>query len=82
MGYGHAVFCAKDWVKQEPFLLFLGDHVYRSSTDICCSRQLVEIYQCHQTNIIGLTTMPAKIIHKAGIATGTWLEKSSLLSFK
>jgi len=79
-GYGQAVFCAKDWVNQEPFLLFLGDHVYRSYTDICCSRQLVEIYQCHQTNIIGLTTMPAKIIHKAGIAMGTWLEKSSLLS--
>ena len=23
-GYGQAVFCAKDWVNQEPFLLFLG----------------------------------------------------------
>ncbi|PSF37116.1 UTP--glucose-1-phosphate uridylyltransferase [Aphanothece hegewaldii CCALA 016] len=73
-GYGHAVYCAKDWVKQEPFLLLLGDHVYRSNIDKSCVHQLVELYQQYQTNVIGLTIIPEDIIHKAGIITGNWLE--------
>ena len=31
-GFGHAVFCARDWVGEEPFLLLLGDHLYVSDT--------------------------------------------------
>jgi UTP--glucose-1-phosphate uridylyltransferase len=30
LGYGHAVFCAKEWVSNQPFLLMLGDHIYSS----------------------------------------------------
>lgn len=79
-GYGHAVFCAKKWLEDHPFLLSLGDHVYRSNINISCSQQLVNIYKKTQKNVISLTTMPAKIIHKAGIITGVWQEKYSLLS--
>lgn len=79
-GYGHAVYCAKDWVNQEPFLLLLGDHVYRSDIEKSCVHQLFELYQQYQTNVIGLTIIEEEIIHKAGIITGNWLEKKSLLS--
>ena len=27
-GYGHAVYQAREWVGDEPFLLTLGDHIY------------------------------------------------------
>lgn len=30
-GYGHAVYCSRGFVGDEPFLLLLGDHVYISS---------------------------------------------------
>ena len=33
-GFGHAVFCAKDWVDGQPFLLLLGDHVYTSNNKL------------------------------------------------
>lgn len=79
-GYGHAVYCAKDWVNQEPFLLLLGDHVYRSNTDRSCVQQLVEQYQQHQTNVVGITIMTEDLIEKAGVITGHWLENNSLLS--
>jgi len=78
-GYGHAVFCAKNWVNQEPFLLLLGDHVYTSDTDIPCTRQVLEIYEKTGQNVIGLTEMPADIIHKAGCVTGVWQEANSIL---
>jgi UTP--glucose-1-phosphate uridylyltransferase len=78
-GYGHAVFCAKDWVNNEPFLLMLGDHVYKSDSEKSCARQIVEIYAQVNQSVVSLTTMPAAIIHKAGCVTGVWQELNSLL---
>jgi UTP--glucose-1-phosphate uridylyltransferase len=78
-GYGHAVYCAKDWIKDEPFLLLLGDHIYRSDLKKSCAKQIVDLYHEFDKNIIGLTIMPANIIHKAGCITGTWQENNSLL---
>lgn len=78
-GYGHAVYCTKDWISNEPFLLLLGDHIYRSNTNISCAKQLVEVYQKVNKTTIGLTIMPEEIIHKAGIVTGDWQEINSLL---
>ncbi|MBE9005003.1 UTP--glucose-1-phosphate uridylyltransferase [Fortiea sp. LEGE XX443] len=78
-GYGHAVFCAKDWVQDEPFLLMLGDHVYKSDTDKSCASQVLDIYSQVQQSIVSLTTMPAAIIHKAGCVTGVWQKTDSIL---
>jgi UTP--glucose-1-phosphate uridylyltransferase len=44
-GFGHAVYQAKQFVGDEPFLLMLGDHVYISSTKDRCARQLINIYE-------------------------------------
>ncbi|MBD2447009.1 UTP--glucose-1-phosphate uridylyltransferase [Nostoc sp. FACHB-152] len=78
-GYGHAVFCAKDWVQDEPFLLMLGDHVYASQTDESCAIQMLNIYQKVQQSVVSLTTMPASVIHQAGCVTGVWQENNSIL---
>ncbi len=78
-GYGHAVYCTKDWINNEPFLLLLGDHIYRSNTDLSCAKQLVEVYQKVNQSTIGLTIMSGDIVHKAGIVTGDWQEVNSLL---
>ncbi|MEH2333151.1 UTP--glucose-1-phosphate uridylyltransferase [Nostoc sp.] len=80
LGYGHAVFCAKDWVQDEPFLLMLGDHIYASDVEKSCARQILDVYEQLNQNIVGLTTMPAEIIRKAGCITGVWQELNSILS--
>jgi len=77
-GYGHAVFCAKEWVNNEPFLLMLGDHIYDSNTEKSCTAQILDIYNQVNQSTIGLTTMPAEIIHKAGCIAGTWQQDSIL----
>ncbi|HBE32340.1 MAG TPA: UTP--glucose-1-phosphate uridylyltransferase [Cyanobacteria bacterium UBA11368] len=79
-GYGHAVFCAKEWVNNEPFLLSLGDHVYSSDTDISCAGQVINIYEQIDQSVVGLTTMSAEIIQKAGCVTGVWQELNSIIS--
>ena len=77
-GFGHAVFCAKDWVDGQPFLLLLGDHVYTSNARSSCAAQMVNIYQQVNTSVIGITVMSADIIHKAGCVSGKWQSESIL----
>ncbi|PPS43288.1 UTP--glucose-1-phosphate uridylyltransferase [Chroococcidiopsis sp. TS-821] len=77
-GYGHAVFCAKEWVNNEPFLLMLGDHIYASDTEQSCTAQVLNIYNQVNQSTIGLTTMPAEMIHKAGCVAGNWQQESIL----
>ena len=42
-GYGHAVFCGRDFVGAKPFLLLVGDHLYVSGGQKRPAQQLVEI---------------------------------------
>ncbi len=78
-GFGHAVYCARDWVDNQPFLLLLGDHVYTSAIDSSCAAQMIDIYQQHNTSVIGITIMQAKIIHKAGCVSGKWKTEQGIL---
>ncbi len=79
-GYGHAVFCAKDWLKDEPFLLLLGDHLYASDNETSCASQLLEVYEQVAQSVVGLRVTPAEVIHHYGCATGVWQESGSILS--
>lgn len=79
-GYGHAVFCAKEWVKGEPFLLMLGNHVYSSDTVHSCASQVLDVYGQVNQSVVSLTVMPAEIIYKAGCVTGVWQKLNSILS--
>ena len=44
-GFGHAVYQAKDFVGNEPFVLLLGDHVYISETKDRCVLQLIKTFE-------------------------------------
>lgn len=79
-GFGHAVYTAKDAVGDEPFLLMLGDHLYRSHTEQSCAAQLMEAYQRHGTSVIGLRRTPESEIANFGTVTGVWIEDGQLLN--
>lgn len=42
-GYGHALYCAKDFTAGEPFLHMVGDHIYLNDAPQGCAQQLVEM---------------------------------------
>jgi UTP-glucose-1-phosphate uridylyltransferase len=79
-GFGHAVYCAREAVGDEPFLLMLGDHVYRSTTETSCAQQLIAAYNRHGMSILGLRRTPEEQLANFGTATGVWLEEQRLLS--
>lgn len=43
LGYGHAIYCAREFVGQDPFLHLVGDHLYVGRTEKGCAQQLVEM---------------------------------------
>ena len=79
-GFGHAVYCAKEWVGNEPFLLMLGDHLYSSEEEKGCARQIVEAYEQVGHSVLGLKVTPIEQLSNFGCVTGVWKEEDSLLS--
>jgi UTP-glucose-1-phosphate uridylyltransferase/mevalonate kinase len=54
-GLGHAVSCSKEIVGDSPFLLVLGDYVFKSNKEESCVKQLLEIHKKYNdSNVIGL----------------------------
>ena len=79
-GFGHAVYCAKEWVGNEPFLLMLGDHLYASDNNMPCAQQLMRVYEKTRENVVGLKVTPANEIHLYGCTAGVWKEDQTILS--
>ncbi|MGQ9683535.1 MAG: sugar phosphate nucleotidyltransferase [Anaerolineae bacterium] len=48
LGYGHAIYCARDFTAGEPFLHLVGDHLYVSLDAKGCAAQLVELAEVEE----------------------------------
>jgi UTP-glucose-1-phosphate uridylyltransferase len=79
-GFGHAVFRAREWVRDEPFLLLLGDHLYASEVDASCARQVLDVYDRLGQSVVGLKKTPADDVRHFGCVTGTWEEPDAVLA--
>ncbi len=79
-GFGHAVYCARDWVGNEPFLLMLGDHLYASDEVHSCAKQVLEAYEQAGHSVVGLKETPIEELSNFGCVTGVWKEEASMLS--
>jgi UTP--glucose-1-phosphate uridylyltransferase len=70
-GFGHAVYQAKDFVGDEPFLLMLGDHVYISDVKDRCARQLIKVYEHYMLDTItGVQPTIERLLHLFGVIKG------------
>jgi UTP-glucose-1-phosphate uridylyltransferase/mevalonate kinase len=79
-GFGHAVYCARQAVGNEPFLLMLGDHLYRSNIELSCAQQLIAAFDQYGMSTLGLRRTPEAQLANFGTATGAWLEDQRLLN--
>ncbi len=70
-GFGHAVYCAREWVGNQPFLLMLGDHIYISGQKESCASQLIGGFQLFNQSIYAVKQTPAELIYLFGTVTGT-----------
>lgn len=71
LGYGHAVYQARHFVNNEPFLLLLGDYLYVS--DIRgkrCAQQLIELASREDCSVAAVNPTIEHQISKYGTVTG------------
>ncbi len=64
-GLGHAVWCARDLVGNEPFAVILADELLKSSPG--CLAQMVEAYNETQGNVVGLLDVPPEHTDRYGV---------------
>jgi UTP--glucose-1-phosphate uridylyltransferase len=71
LGLGHAVWCARDIVGDEPFAVLLPDMVTMASgaRKSRCLGQCIEAYEKHGGNIIAVEEVPPEETHQYGIVS-------------
>ena len=65
LGLGHAVWCARELVGDEPFALLLPDMIMQSEKS--CMKEMVELYETTGGNIIAVQECDPAEAHKYGI---------------
>ena len=51
-GLGHAIYCAKSFIGNEPFAVLLGDDIVDAKTP--CLKQMINAYDKYKTSILGV----------------------------
>lgn len=75
-GLGHAVWCARNFIGDEPFAVLLGDDIVDSETP--CTKQLMMQYEQTGRSVIGVKPVPMDETQRYGIVE--YSEKKGLLS--
>ena len=69
-GYGHAVWCARDFVAGEPFLLLLGDHLYISGEERRCAQQVIDLAVSEECAVSAVQATREHLISRYGTLSG------------
>ncbi len=64
-GLGHAVWCARKFIGDEPFAVLLGDDIVQAETP--CLQQLISQYNNTLSSVIGVQTVPDDQTHRYGV---------------
>ncbi|WP_462405927.1 UTP--glucose-1-phosphate uridylyltransferase GalU [Gracilibacillus sp. Marseille-QA3620] len=64
-GLGHAVWCARKFIGNEPFAVLLGDDIVQNENP--CLRQLIDQYDETLSSVIGVQTVHDNETHRYGI---------------
>jgi UTP--glucose-1-phosphate uridylyltransferase len=71
-GLGHAIYCAKSFIGNEPFAVLLGDDIVYSEKP--CLKQMIEAYEEYKTSILGVQEVRQADVNKYGIIDGIHIE--------
>jgi UTP--glucose-1-phosphate uridylyltransferase len=75
-GYGHAVWCAKEFVGNEPFLLMLGDHIYTSGSESRCAKQIIDVFEKYGHSVSAVQQTPSELLHLFGAVRGKLIQQN------
>ncbi len=64
-GLGHAIYCAKTFIGEEPFAVLLGDDIVDSQ--VPCLKQLIDVFDKYQASVLGVQCVSQEDVSKYGI---------------
>ncbi|EKQ8568069.1 UTP--glucose-1-phosphate uridylyltransferase GalU [Listeria monocytogenes] len=64
-GLGDAILQAKGFIRNEPFVVMLGDDIVQSKTP--CAKQLIDQYEKTHSSVIGVQNVPREETYRYGI---------------
>src|SRR5690606_7714480 len=65
LGLGHAVWCARELIGDEPFALLLPDMLIHATPG--CLAQMIEVYNRHGGNVLAVEEVPEEDVHRYGV---------------
>lgn len=69
LGLGHAILCAKPFVKDEPFAVILSDDII--GLDDTLLKDMIQLYNEVRSPVLALQKVPLDDIHRYGVVDGT-----------
>ena len=69
-GYGHALWCAREYAAGEPFLHLVGDHLYVSRTGKGCAQRVVETAEAESCAVSAVQSTREGLLPNFGAVAG------------
>lgn len=64
-GLGHAIWCARKFIGNEPFAVLLGDDIVQS--DVPCLKQMMDVYDRVRGSVLAVKEVPQNEVKRYGI---------------
>ncbi|HBT20543.1 MAG TPA: UTP--glucose-1-phosphate uridylyltransferase [Peptococcaceae bacterium] len=79
-GLGHAIYCARKFIGNEPFAVLLGDDIVRS--EVPCLKQLINVYERYQVSILGVQEVKKEEVSRYGIVKVMDVNRNGVLEIE
>jgi UTP--glucose-1-phosphate uridylyltransferase len=66
-GLGHAIWCARKFIGDEPFAVLLGDDIVDNGDGVPCLKQMMDVYDKVQSSVLAVKRVPTNEISRYGI---------------
>lgn len=73
LGLGHAVWCARKFIGNEPFAVLLGDDIVQGEPPAL--KQMIDLFERYHASIIGIQPVDPSQVHRYGIVDAQELEE-------
>lgn len=72
-GLGHAIWCARKFIGNEPFAVLLGDDIVQA--EVPCLKQMIDVYDRYESSIVGVQPVPWEHVSRYGLVAGSAVEE-------
>lgn len=77
-GLGHAIWCARKFIGDEPFAVLLGDDIVESK--VPCLKQMIDVFDYERASVVGVQPVPWEEVSRYGVVDSSELRERVYLA--